>query len=525
MMGYATAGNDLSEGRTLQKRHTGDIAERTTSGYFRITGRKARFSKIAGFRVSHDNVEERLAENRVSALVTGTDQFLAVALTDTTSVDEATKAILQFTNLNLKQLKVFHLKEVPRLSSGKLDYKTIKDIAEKAPVRLDTKDHTNPILKSFAEAFWPRAVAQDDSFESLGGDSLTFVQLSLALEKEIGRLPSNWEAMSISKLSQKRERHDRWSMIDPNVYLRAFAISLVVLVHLSNWGFTGGVSVLMLLVGYNVARFQSNALFDGRVGFIGRTLVKNLLLYYLVLLFWFVWEKEFSVPHLLLVSNILAAPIEPIAYNVYWFVEAYAQIIFFLICVFSISAIRKRVSGKPLFFGICALAFSIGLLFAWRHTWEQPWNACAQGPCYPVSETALIAAIGWCLYFAKSSVSKFLIASGAILTLSFLSLSLYSGLSAFTLLIVSIIILSARISLPMPAPVAAVLSNIAAYSYAIYLVHLIPFTILHASGIRSWGLNAICLGVGLSYLVQIAVQRLNTSASNLGTIRFRRDRN
>ena len=41
-----------------------------------------------------------------------------------------------------------------------------------------------------------------DSFVALGGDSLSYVEISLALESLIDELPSGWEAMSIDSLEE-----------------------------------------------------------------------------------------------------------------------------------------------------------------------------------------------------------------------------------------------------------------------------------------------------------------------------------
>lgn len=527
MMGYATGGDDLGEGYTRKERHTGDIAERTASGFFKIIGRQARFSKIAGFRVSHQNIEEHLAENGIAALVTGTDEYLVVALTDTAGVDEAVKVVLQSAKLNATQLRVFRLEEVPRLSNGKTDYQTIKSIAERLPVNDDEEGRANPILKAFSEAFWPKAVTGDDTFNSLGGDSLTYVQLSLALEKEIGKPPSNWEDMPVSKLLLERQSHDRWVMMDPNMYLRAFAIIAVVLDHVSSWGIRGGAPVLMILVGFNVARFQSNALFNGQVGLLGRSLVKNLIMYYMALVFWFAYLADFSIQHLLLLSNIYPPRIESwkIAYNAYWFVEAYAQILIFIIGAFSIPWLRRHVSARPLTFGVCGFALSMALLFAWRQTWRMPWNACSQGPCNPVTEAAFLAALGWCLYFAKSPVSKILTAACSVFILVLLlEFHMWGGRESLGTLIVSILLISAQVRLPAPALISLSISTIAAYSYAIYLFHLVPFILLDESGHRITGMIPVVLGITLGFAGQWAFDRLqrvfvrNRQSTELGSV-------
>ena len=505
MMGYALTGEDLSEGYTLEERHTGDIAERKPSGYFKIIGRQARFSKISGFRVSHQSIEEHLAENHIGALVSGTDEYLIVALTDKTSPEEATKAVLQTTSLNAMQLRVFHLEEVPRLSNGKPDYQTIKATAEKLPGKRDLEEHANPITKAFAEAFWPQAVKPTDSFRSLGGDSLTYVQLSVALEKEMGAVPPNWETMPVSALLQKRGSGSRWVKIDPNSYLRALAIILIVVDHVSFVGLRGGAPVLMMLVGYSMARFQTKPLFSGHVGVVGRSLAKNLMLFYLALTFWFIYRQGFSLNDVLLVSNIFVPHIETwrIAYNAYWFVEAYAQILLLVIVVFSIPWLRSRVSNHPLGIGIGAFVLSLGSMFAWRETWRMSWNSCSVGDCFPVTESAFLVAMGWCFYFAQSTVSKMLVAAGSILTLILLpAFHVWGGRERVDLMGLCIILILWQVRLPAPAWISRVIATVAAYSYAIYLFHLIPYTVLAEHGHAMVGFVPVTLGFAAGFAGQ-----------------------
>jgi hypothetical protein len=45
-----------------------------------------------------------------------------------------------------------------------------------------------------------QALQPGDSFVSLGGDSLRYVELSLALEEIFGELPPGWERMPVQQL-------------------------------------------------------------------------------------------------------------------------------------------------------------------------------------------------------------------------------------------------------------------------------------------------------------------------------------
>ena len=83
-MGYAQRGEDLSAGDEWNgKLRTGDIAEFDEDGYISITGRLKRYIKMAGHRVSLDEIDGMIMDelNILSASV-GTDDHLTVFVTD-----------------------------------------------------------------------------------------------------------------------------------------------------------------------------------------------------------------------------------------------------------------------------------------------------------------------------------------------------------------------------------------------------------------------------------------------------------
>ena len=57
-MGYALNRDDLTKGDEFcGEYHTGDIAKRDAEGFYYIIGRKGRFLKLFGLRVSLDETE------------------------------------------------------------------------------------------------------------------------------------------------------------------------------------------------------------------------------------------------------------------------------------------------------------------------------------------------------------------------------------------------------------------------------------------------------------------------------------
>src|ERR1700741_1330585 len=82
---YASCRADLALGATIDRLRTGDIAERTETGLFRIVGRLNRLSKIAGLRITHDALEHALGVRGIDAAVGGNDQKVTAFFTGTDS--------------------------------------------------------------------------------------------------------------------------------------------------------------------------------------------------------------------------------------------------------------------------------------------------------------------------------------------------------------------------------------------------------------------------------------------------------
>lgn len=119
-LGYAESSADLSKkdenGGLL---HTGDLAYFDEDGYFFITGRTKRIIKVAGSRISLDEVEGILNEQGHDCVCAGTDDRMHVyTLQDD---DVQIKKIIK-EKLNLKGFKVMRIEDIPRNHFGKILY-------------------------------------------------------------------------------------------------------------------------------------------------------------------------------------------------------------------------------------------------------------------------------------------------------------------------------------------------------------------------------------------------------------------
>lgn len=235
MMGYALEPGDLADEAQLDALATGDIARRDGQGLYRIVGRVARFVKPFGLRINLDEVQEDARQSFADAVATGDDSGLVVA---TESGDAGARAALQTRLCDRYKLpphavSVIALAAMPRLPNGKTDYRRILEGARSGDPAPRT-GRRNPIQILISLNFYRRAWAEglailgfgkpgwnsveeifamfvggyvpggQGSFREQGGDSLSYIQVALALEDYLGHLPEDWEGLTIGDLEEAR---------------------------------------------------------------------------------------------------------------------------------------------------------------------------------------------------------------------------------------------------------------------------------------------------------------------------------
>ena len=124
-LGYAESLGDLSKkdenNGTL---HTGDLAYFDQEGYFFVTGRIKRIIKIAGSRISLDEVEGLLNEYGHECVCAGADDQLHIYTLKEDRI-QIKKIIKE--NLNLKGFKVMRIEKIPRNHFGKILYSELPE--------------------------------------------------------------------------------------------------------------------------------------------------------------------------------------------------------------------------------------------------------------------------------------------------------------------------------------------------------------------------------------------------------------
>ncbi|AGB22684.1 acyl-CoA synthetase (AMP-forming)/AMP-acid ligase II [Mycobacterium sp. JS623] len=255
MMGYAHGPDDLALGKTVEALHTGDIARRGPEGLYEVIGRSSRFVKMYGLRIDLQRVEATLSDHGVTAFCTDVDDRLAVGA----AVDdpgEVRRIAAGAAGIPATAVLVVTLADLPLLPSGKPDYQVIRKLARASntnePSVIGLRKLYGDVLGLDADSIDP-----DTSFVDLGGNSLTYVTMSVRLERALGRLPADWQRLPLRELERMPEpRRRRWgATLETTVALRAAAILLIVGSHAGLFELWGGAHLLLGVAGYNFGRF------------------------------------------------------------------------------------------------------------------------------------------------------------------------------------------------------------------------------------------------------------------------------
>ncbi|WP_148571634.1 AMP-binding protein [Nocardioides caldifontis] len=255
MLGYAERPADLALGRVVSELRTGDLARRTADGLLEVVGRASRFVKLYGLRLDLDRLEKLLADAGHQALCAAEGDRLVVAVVGgQPQAEQARAALAAVTGVPEHALDVRVVDSLPRLPSGKPDHRSVLALPRGA-VGSAVDGGGDDLAALFAQVLGRDQVGRDDTFVSLGGDSLSYVEMSLRLEEALGHLPPGWHTTPIGRLQAARRRR-RGAAVETNVVLRALAIVAIVGTHGNLFVLTGGAHLLLGIAGFNLGRFQ-----------------------------------------------------------------------------------------------------------------------------------------------------------------------------------------------------------------------------------------------------------------------------
>lgn len=486
MLGYAEQPSDLALGRTIQELHTGDLAVEHDDGIFQIVGRCNRVAKVLGNRVDLDLVEQLLESQGIASLVVArTDQLDVFVLDAERSPGPGEVAHVVSAELALppQTIAVSRVPDFPRTLVGKPDRAALPELPGPS-VRADS------VAETFAVVLG-RSVSPDDSFVSLGGDSLSFIELYVRLERILGALPDDWQERSVAELSGLPGRARRFTaVLETPVVLRFLAIVFIVGSHIGLFRIKGGAHVLLALVGYNVARFVLAAPdIRSRLRSLGR-LARELAVPSVL---WIgavaVHSGTYDWHTVLLVNNVFGTPQDFVQWN-YWFVEAAlwsAVAIGLLACL---PWVERLAREHPFATPLVALAVALVVRYAQGDPTTNPVST------YEIATTAWLAMLGWAIAGARTLPQRLF--ATALVPVLVRGFAPTDRPREYAIMIgLALLIWVPRVV--VPRILAPTISAVGSASLFIYLTHvqIHPHFGTPLTGWRAAGVLVICLAAGV----------------------------
>lgn len=473
MMGYAESRTDLALPRTTDELRTGDLATRDADGFYTIVGRRKRISKIFGLRVSLDDIEAQLQAAGATAYVTGDDQLLVIATPGPALAPQWIDSLAARYGLPKNIFVSLVLDAIPRLANGKIDYGRILEAGKARVATHAARDaRLSPLRQLFAELAHDGVARDHESFTTLGSDSLSYVRASIVVEEQLGHLPDRWEELTLAELEalpRKEQRYGlkwlRWHDIEMTTIVRALAIVAVVCVHLLPHGsYAGGAELLMALAGLNIGK---NSLSDLVAGYPFRPLkiflIRVIVPYFILLAVYFPLHPEkFRFDAFLLIGN-LHDVYRGDMLSVYWFLEAFSQVLLLIALLFSIPPLRRFAQQQPQLFGWCLLVAS--LLLKWIFF---PYFGHARGFNRTPDAVLYLIAFGWLYAVLRSRGMQLLLIAVTVIA-SQLTWGLNDTHPIF--LGVGFLLILFVPKLRLPRPISWPLTAISLASMYIYLTH------------------------------------------------------
>lgn len=310
-------------------------------------------------------------------------------------------------------VRVREVGEIPTTGTGKVQRKALAALYRDAPDQGQALTDHSPgagVLSLFRHSFGRDDIEATASFQDLGGDSLNYVQMSIALEKELGTVPANWDSLPIAELqTHQGGAKPFFAAIESAIVLRAVAITAVVATHAGWIQVRGGTFLLFFLIGYNLARFKSSDLAQGNVWEPLFSFTKVLLVpYFLLAAIYMVIQQQLYVDLLFLYTNLVERRLTVLF--PFWFVQVLVQCLILTGLLFLIPAVRDFAAKRPWLFAFTVTILLSAAWFASRYVWNTNYlnNLVPQ-------RYITILWIGWCCYLADTPLRRALTMMLAIL--------------------------------------------------------------------------------------------------------------
>lgn len=224
----------------------------------------------------------------------------------------------------------------------------------------------------------------DRSFVDLGGDSLSYMQVSILVEDLFGRLPDDWETRPLSDFAlvaaeemTVKQGSNAWVRLELAILLRCVSIILVVVSHAEVGLDLAATAILFVVSGINFARFLAPAIHrTGSIRPALRFVAKIALPAGLWQLLRSFWMHSLWLPNLLLVGTFFQNPNRPV--YTFWYLDVLAANVLLIAMLLVLRVRSKRswpvgVAARGSFAGsilLLSLALVLGVGQVYSGWWD-----------------------------------------------------------------------------------------------------------------------------------------------------------
>ncbi len=527
MMGYAEHPADLARGAELAELPTGDLGRQAPDGLWEVHGRLGRHAKLFGLRLDLDVLERRAATEGLSVRIVADDTRLHVFSTRPRVAGRVRRLTAHAAGVPVATVHVHQVAAIPTTASDKCDYTALAAQAAAAGSLSPTapgagQDAEADDVRDLYAVLLGRPDARGtDSFVDLGGDSLSYVEVSTRLARSVDRLPTDWPvqpADSLTELARSRPRASttsrRTRRLEWSVLLRALAITMVVVTHTDLWLVPGGAHLLLAVAGFHLARFALNSSGRRRT----RLLLASAAGVAVPATLWIavtgLVTGDYDPATALYLNELVGAEAWDVQRQ-FWFLEALVWGTLGLTAVLAVPPLDRWQRRHR--FGT-ALAAAGGLL-ALRYTAVGVTAVDAEKYHLPV--VLWLLALGWAAGEARSTPQRI---SVAVLSLV-ATVGLFGDLQRELLVVAAVVVLLWGRTVTLPTALARPVQEVAAASLWIYLTHWQVYPALEAAGRPVAAIVAsLVVGVLAARVYAVARRLVVGHARRLSTSVVRRPR-
>jgi len=471
MMGYAEEPRDLALPAALDELRTGDLG-REVDGLFEVVGRRNRCAKVFGLRLDLDRVEREAGARGAPVRCVAVGDVLHAFTTTARATDLVRGAVATFCGLPPGAVRVHHVAAFPTTPTGKPDHGALAHqagLVEAGGPRSRTAGspawHRPPtpeaVRDELALVLGRPDAGVDSSFVTLGGDSLSFVELAARLGDLLGDLPPGWHTLTATELADRARPPRRGTPVDTSVALRALGILLIVATHANLTTVVGGAHLLLAVAGFNLARFQLADLprrtrLRHTLASVVQVVMPSTLFIATVGLTTGMYDPATA----LFLNGLLGSDTWTVQWQ-FWFLEALVWLTLATAALLAVPAVDRLERRAPYAVALGLLGATLVLRYAWTGVEAGPTER------YTPALVAWFVAVGWAAARATTLPRRLLVVAVAAAGLA----GYFGDAQRELVVLTGIAVLTLVPSVRLPRVLASAAGVVAGASLFIYLTH------------------------------------------------------